>query len=51
MNSKLSMECKKRNIDIMDKISVTGLGKKGVHPNNLGKEQIAGNFLKFTPGV
>ena len=31
----------------MDHINVTGIGRKGLHPNNLGKEQIAGNLLEY----
>ena len=50
-NSLFAVACKQRQIDLIDNISVTGIGKKGLHPNNLGKEQIAGNFLTYISGI
>ena len=50
-NSLLAVACKQRQIDLIDNISVTGIGKKGLHPNNLGKEQIAGNLLTYISGI
>ena len=47
INSLLALECKKYKIDLIDHINVTGIGRKGLHPNNLGKEQIAGNLLEY----
>ena len=42
-NTLLALECKKRKVDLVDNISVTGTGRKGLHPNSLEKEQIAAN--------
>ena len=50
-NRLLAVVCKQRQIDLIDNISVTGIGKKGLHPNNLGKEQIAGNLLTYISGI
>ena len=47
INSLLAIECKRNKIDLIDNINVTGIGRKDLHPNNLGKEQIAGNFLGY----
>ena len=47
INSLLAIECKRNKIDLIDNINATGIGRKGLHPNNLGKEQIAGNFLGY----
>ena len=47
INSLLAIECKRNKIDLIDNINVTGIGRKGLHPNNLGKEQIAGNLLGY----
>ena len=47
INSLLAIECKRNKIDLIDKFNVTGIGRKGLHPNNLGKEQIAGNLLGY----
>ena len=50
-NSLLAVACKQRKMDLIDNISVTGIGKKGLHPNNLGKEQIAGNLLTYISSI
>ena len=47
INSLLAIECKRNKIDLIDNINVTSIGRKGLHPNNLGKEQIAGNLLGY----
>ena len=47
----LDLECKKRKIDLIDSIKVIGIGRKGLHPNNLGKEQIAANILKYVKSI
>ena len=47
INSLLALECKKYKIDLIDHINVTGIGRKGLHPNNLGKEQITSNLLEY----
>ena len=47
INSLLAIESKCNKIDLIDNINVTGIGRKGLHPNNLGKEQIAGNLLRY----
>ena len=47
INSLLAIECKCNKIDLIDNINVTSIGRKGLHPNNLGKEQIAGNLLGY----
>ena len=47
INTLLAVECRHHKIDLIDDINVTGIGKKGLHPNNLGKEQIAGNLLDY----
>ena len=49
--SLLALECKKRKIDLIHSIGVTGIGRKGRHPNNLGKEQIAANILKYVKSI
>ena len=46
-NSLLAVVCKHSKIDLIDNIGVTGPGKKGLHPYNSGKEQIAGNLLTY----
>ena len=51
INSLLAIECKCNKIDLIDNINVTGTGRKGLHPNNLGKEQIAGNLLGIYYGA
>ena len=50
-NTLLALECKKRKIDLIDNINVTGIGRKGLHRNNLGKEQIAANILKYVKSI
>ena len=50
-NTLLALECKKRKIHLIDNISVTGIGKIGLHPNNLGKKQIAANILKCVKSI
>ena len=47
INSLLALECKKYKTDLIDHLNVTGIGRKGLHPNDLGKEQIAGNLLEY----
>ena len=50
-NTLLALEGKKRKIDLIDNISVTGIGRKGLHSNNLGKEQTAANNLKYVKSI
>ena len=50
-NTLLALECKKRRIDSINNISVKGIGRKDPHPNNLGKEQIAANILKYVKSI
>ena len=40
-----------RQKDLIDDKSVTGIGRKGIHPKVLGKEQIAGNLLTYISGI
>ena len=47
INTLLAVECRRHKIDLTDNINVTGIGKKGLHPNNLGEKQIAGNLLEY----
>ena len=51
VNTMLSIECKKKNIYLLDNINVTGIGKKGIHLNNKSKEQIAGNLLEYISSI
>ena len=51
INSLLALECKKYKIDLKNHTNVTGIGRKGLHPNNLGKEQIAGNLLEYISSI
>ena len=37
-NTLFPVKCRRHKIDLIDNINVTGMGKTGVHPNNLGKE-------------
>ena len=51
VNKELENKSKQKGIKCINNQNITGIGKKGLHPNFKGKEQIAGNFLDLISNI